>query len=164
SDHTLDINIRRCNYNKFNFSEIEDYVRELAGSRDYQYDAVRQVMVYLWGGGYGSIADLGKENYERKLQIQQRFVTEENFYRNMPLPDRLSGVVHMATGTGKSYVIFALAYLSLIMGLTKRVLILGPASTIIEQGLREKFRDLMSKKTFNENLPQKYSGIRKGAF
>ena len=32
SDHTLDINIRRCNYNKFNFSEIEDYVRELVGS------------------------------------------------------------------------------------------------------------------------------------
>ena len=29
SDHTLDIKIRKCNYNKFNFSEIEDYVREL---------------------------------------------------------------------------------------------------------------------------------------
>jgi len=36
SDHTLDINIRRCNYNKFNFSDIEDYVSELVGSRDYQ--------------------------------------------------------------------------------------------------------------------------------
>ncbi|MBW2320686.1 MAG: hypothetical protein JRF31_07535 [Deltaproteobacteria bacterium] len=29
SDHTLGINIRRCNYNKFNFSDIEDYVSEL---------------------------------------------------------------------------------------------------------------------------------------
>ncbi len=61
SDHTLDINIRKCDYNKFNFSEIEDYVRELVGSRDYQYDAIKQVMIYLWGGGYRSITDLGKE-------------------------------------------------------------------------------------------------------
>ncbi len=35
SDHTLDINIRRCNYNKFSFSDIEelidnsDYIRVL---------------------------------------------------------------------------------------------------------------------------------------
>jgi len=158
SDHTLDINIRKCNYNKFNFSEIEDYVRELVGSRDYQYDAIKQVMIYLWGGGYMSITDIGKESYEQKLQIQQRFGTETNFFHNMPLPDRLSGVVHMATGTGKSYVIFAIAYLSLVMNLTKRVLVLGPASTIIEQGLREKFRDLMNRKEFNDKLPAKYRG------
>jgi type III restriction enzyme len=158
SDHTLDINIRKCNYNKFNFSDIEDYVRELVGSRDYQFDAIKQIMIYLWGGGYNSITDLGNENYQKKLQIQQRFGTETNFYQNLPLPDRLSGVVHMATGTGKSYVIFAIAYLSLVMGLIKRVLVLGPASTIIEQGLREKFRDLMNRKEFSDKLPTKYRG------
>jgi len=98
SDHTLGINIRKCNYNRFNFSEVEEYVRELAG------------------------------------------------------------VVHMATGTGKSYVIFAIAWLSLVMGLTKRVLVLGPSSTIIEQGLREKFKDLMSRKYLNDKLPAKYRG------
>ncbi len=43
SDHTLDINIRRCNYNKFNFSDIEDYVRGMVGSRDYQYDTIKQM-------------------------------------------------------------------------------------------------------------------------
>jgi len=158
SDHTLDINIRRCNYSKFSFSEIEEYTRELTGSRDYEYEAVKQIMIYLWGGGYTNVTDLAKENYQKKLQIQQRFGTEDNFYRNLPLPDRLSGVVHMATGTGKSYVIFAIAYLSLVMGLTKRVLVLGPASTIIEQGLREKFRDLMNRKVYNDKLPQKYRG------
>jgi len=158
SDHTLDINIRKCNYNKFSFSDIEDYVSELVGSRDYQYDAIKQIMIYLWGGSYKSIAELGRENYKQKLQIQQRFGTEENFLRQLPLPDRLSGVVHMATGTGKSYVIFAIAWLSLIMGLTKRVLVLGPASTIIEQGLREKFKELINKREFNNKLPQRYRG------
>jgi hypothetical protein len=77
---------------------------------DYQYDAIKQIMIYLWGGSYKSITELGKENYKQKLQIQQRFGTEENFLHQLPLPDRLSGVVHMATGTGKSYVIFAIAY------------------------------------------------------
>jgi len=158
SDHTLDINIRRCNYNKFSFSDIEDYVRELVGSRDYEYDAIKQIMIYLWGGSYKSISELGRENYKQKLQIQQRFGTEENFLRQLPLPERLSGVVHMATGTGKSYVIFATAWLSLVMGLAKRVLVLGPASTIIEQGLREKFKDLMSRKAFSDKLPAKYRG------
>jgi len=161
SDHTLDINIRKCNYNKFSFSEIEEYVSELVGSRDYQYDAIKQVMIYLWGGAYKSITDLGKENFnnvKERPQIQQRFGTEENFLRQLPLPDRLSGVVHMATGTGKSYLIFAIAYLSLVMGFTKRVLVLGPASTIIEQGLRDKFKDLMSRKAFSDKLPAKYRG------
>ena len=46
SDHTLHINVRKCNYNKFNISDIEYYVYELVGSRDYQYDAVKQVMIY----------------------------------------------------------------------------------------------------------------------
>ena len=27
SDHTLDINIRWCSYNKFNFSDIEEYAK-----------------------------------------------------------------------------------------------------------------------------------------
>jgi len=44
------------------------------------------------------------------------------------------------------------------MGLIKRVLVLGPASTIIEQGLREKFRDLMNRKEFSDKLPTKYRG------
>jgi type I site-specific restriction endonuclease len=46
----------------------------------------------------------------------------------------------MATGTGKSFVIFAVAYLSVMMGLTKRVLVLGPSSTIIEEGLRDNLK------------------------
>ena len=115
-------------------------------------------MIYLWGRGYKSVSDLARENFSKKAQIQHRFGTEENFLYQLPLPDRLSGVVHMATGTGKSYVIFAIAYLSIVMGLTKRVLVLGPTSTIIEQGLREKFRALMQRSELNSKLPQKYRG------
>jgi len=162
SKHTLDINIRKCNYDKFDFSEVEDFVRELTGSREYQYKAIKEVMIYLWGGGYKDISQLGKENFENKEAIQQRFQSEEIFLKQLPLPDRLSGVVHLATGTGKSYVMFALAYLSIILGKVKRVLVLGPSSTVIERGLRGKFREHLYGETsqrLKQKLPSQYRNI-----
>jgi type III restriction enzyme len=162
SHHTLDINTRKCNYEKFDFSEVEDFVRELAGGRDYQFEAIKEVLIYLWGGGYSDIKQLAKENYKKKESIQYRFQTEENFLRRLPLPDRLSGVVHMATGTGKSYVIFAIAYLSLVMGKVNRVLVLGPSSTVIESGLNAKFKEhLFGKRAqqLQEKLPFKYRNM-----
>lgn len=159
SEYSLDINLRKCNYNKFNFKEIEDFVSEIAGSRKYQFEAIKDIMTYLWGGGYNNVKELVRENYQTKPQLKQRFATEELFLHHLPLPDRLSGVVHMATGTGKSYVIFAVAYLSVVMGFVKRVLVLGPSSTIIEEGLRKKFRELMGEANIISKLPLKYQNV-----
>lgn len=143
SEHTLDINMRKCDVTRFDFSEVEEYVRALTGDREYQYDAVKRILIYLWGGTYKSVTDLARENYRKKSAIQQRFHSEEHFLRLLPLPDRLSGVCHLATGTGKSYVMFAVAYLSILLGKVRRVMILGPSSTVIESGLREKFNEYL---------------------
>ena len=162
SNHTLDINIRRCNYSQFDFSEVEEFVRELVGSREYQFQAIKELMIYLWGGSYKNINELAKENFAKKEDIQNRFKTEENMLRNLPLPNRLSGVVHLATGTGKSYIMFALAYLSIVIGKTKRVLVLGPSSTVIERGLWGKFREHLYGPTgqrLQAKLPAKYQNI-----
>jgi type III restriction enzyme len=143
SEHTLDINLRKCDVTRFDFSEVEDYVRALTGDRDYQFDAVKEILVYLWGGIYDTVTDLARENYRKKEAIRQRFHSEDHFLRLLPLPDRLSGVCHLATGTGKSYVMFAVAHLSILLGKVRRVLVLGPSSTVIEAGLREKFNDCL---------------------
>lgn len=156
SEHTMNVNIRKCSYDKFRFSDIEDYVREITEGREYQFQAIKQTMIYLWGGGYKDVSELASENFNKKSHIRERFGTEEILLGGLPLADRLSGVVHMATGTGKSWVIFAVGYLSLVMGLTKRVLVLGPPSTIIEQGLREKFREFIDNKEWNNKLPKEY--------
>ncbi len=119
-------------------------------------------MIYLWGGCYKDITQLAKDNYAKKEEIQRRFQSEENFLRRLPLPNRLSGVVHMATGTGKSYVMFAIAYLSIVMGKTKRVLVLGPSSTVIEAGLTGKFKEYLYGQKgleLQEKLPLKYRNI-----
>jgi type III restriction enzyme len=143
SEHTLDINMRKCDVTRFDFSEVEEYVRALTGDREYQYDAIKRILIYLWGGMYKSITDLARENYQKKSAIQQRFHSEEHFLRLLPLPDRLSGVCHLATGTGKSYVMFAVAYLSILLGKVRRVMVVGPSSTVIESGLREKFNEYL---------------------
>ena len=35
SEHTLDINVRRCDVGLFDFSEVEDYVRAMTADREY---------------------------------------------------------------------------------------------------------------------------------
>jgi len=157
SEYSLKINTRKCNYNEFRFSDIEEYVEAIAGSRQYEYDAIKEVMIYLWGGGYNSIEELAKENFNRG-HINKRFTSEEIYLNHLPLRDRLSGVVHMATGTGKSFVIWAVAYLSIVMGLTKRVLVLAPSQTVIRDGLRDKFEKLLRDQKLNNLLPKEYQG------
>ncbi len=142
SEHTLDVNVRRCDVELLDFAEFEDYVEALTGDREYQFDAIKRLLIYLWGGDYKTVVDLARENF-KKPAIQQRFQSEEVFLRMLPLPNRLSGVCHMATGTGKSYVMFAIAHLSILLGKVKRVMILGPPSTVIESGLREKFKEYL---------------------
>jgi type III restriction enzyme len=159
SEHTLDINPRKYSVDKLDITEIEDYVRDLAGSRDYEYEAIINILKYLWGGSYESVVKLAEENWETKEAIQQRFQSKEHFINTMPLPDKLSGVCHMATGTGKSYVIFAIAYLSILLEKVNRVLILTPSSTIIKKGLREKIHEHMFGERgleLKQKLPARY--------
>jgi type III restriction enzyme len=156
SQNKLTVNFKKCT--DLDWSLVEDFVRALTGDRDYQYQAIKTVMMYLWGGAYNTVQDLARESWSKSPAIQSRFVTIENFCHQLPLSDRLSGTVYMATGTGKSYVMYAVAYLSIVLGLTSRVLVLGPQSTIIEKGLNEKFRDLMQKQDLIDLLPPRYRG------
>jgi type III restriction enzyme len=105
---------------------------------------------------YNNVNELARENFRKKDSIQRRFLSEDNFLRHLPLPGKLSGVIHLATGTGKSYLIFAIAYLSVVMKKIKRVLVLGPSSTVIEAGLRDKFKRLMEDPKLHSKLPPKY--------
>jgi len=160
--YTLEVNLRKVNYDKFDFREIEEFVRPLTGGRQYQYDAIRTIMTYLWGGSYKDITALAKENFKENGYLRDKYGDEKIFLSHLPLADRRSGVVHMATGTGKSYVIFAVAYLSIVMGYVKRVLVLGPSSTIIEKGLTDKFNQYKQDYNLLDTLPSQYKNIPVG--
>lgn len=71
----------------------------------------------------------------------------------MQLPDQLACSIDMATGTGKSYVLYGLAAILLAEGIVDRVLVLCPSNTI-EAGLLGKFRDLAGNADLRDVLPE----------
>ena len=72
--------------------------------------------------------------------------------RMLEFPDQLGCSVDHATGTGKSFVIYAIARIALAAGKVDRVLVLCPSNTI-ESGLLMKFRDLAKQADLTDLLP-----------
>lgn len=93
---------------------------------------------------YSDITDLARKNFDNNEVIRARFNNSfEGLKNDLDLPDKLSATIDLATGTGKSYVMVALALIMLASKKVKRVLILVPSLTI-ESELTNKFREILS--------------------
>jgi type III restriction enzyme len=75
----------------------------------------------------------------------------------LPFPDKLACTIDLATGTGKSYALYAVARIMLNEGLIDRVLVLCPSLTI-EAGLAEKFQTLTADGDLTDLLPIRPGG------
>lgn len=133
-------------------SKYEAFIDELCGLREYQKEAIRTVMRYLAGGKYATLRELAKENFDNNDEIQRRYGSWSVMEHHLQLPDQLACSIDMATGTGKSYVLYGLAAIMLAEGIVDRILVLCPSNTI-ETGLLTKFRDLASNSNLNDLLP-----------
>jgi type III restriction enzyme len=108
----------------------------------FQRAAVRETLRFLVSEKYPNLERLARENWNAREAIQQRYEGGAAAYLGtMLLKDRKSVSLDLATGTGKSYVMYALAAIALAEGLVDRVLVLCPSLTI-EEGLLEKFTAL----------------------
>lgn len=126
---------------RFDISKYEAFLDALCGTREFQKEAIRTVLRYLLGGRYKNLRDLAKENYDNNPILKELYPTFSDFERHLQLPNKLSCTIDLATGTGKSYVLYGIARIMLAEGAVDRVLVLAP-STTIEKGLTEKFRQL----------------------
>lgn len=133
-------------------NRYEPFLDELCGDREYQKESIKTTLRYVLGGEYTNLRALAKENWDNNDVLHERYGTWENFERHLQLPDKLSATIDLATGTGKSYVIFGIAVILLAEGAVDRVLVLCP-STTIEQGLQSKFKELIIKKGLSDLLP-----------
>lgn len=134
-------------------SRYEAFLDEICGTREYQKDTIRTTLRYLLGDRYDNLRKLARENFESNDEIQQRYGSWAGMERHLQLPDQLSCSIDLATGTGKSYVLYGLAAILLAEGKVDRVLVLCPSNTI-EAGLLEKFRDLASNPDLRDVLPK----------
>ena len=146
---------------KLNLDEWESFLYILCGDREYQKEAIRNAIIYLASGRYKKIEDLVEENYQKNQELKNRYSTLEEYKKHLQLPNKLSANIDLATGTGKSYVIYGIAQIMLGLGLVDKVLVLAPSLTI-ESGLTEKFESLSGNSRLKKAIPEstKYKNPR----
>jgi len=137
---------------RFDYTKYEDFLNALHGPREYSKEAVRVVCRYLMGGAYRDQADLAEQNWRANHVLREKYPTFARFKAALPFPDRLACSVDLATGTGKSFVMYAIAQIMLAEGAVDRVLVLCPSNTI-EAGLLDKFRLLAADRGLRVWLP-----------
>jgi type III restriction enzyme len=109
----------------------------------FQRDAVRETLRFLVSAKYPDLDRLARQNWNSREAIRQRHESLDAYLAKMPLRNKKSVSLDLATGTGKSFVMYALAAIALAEGLAERVLVLCPSLTI-EEGLLDKFVTLAS--------------------
>ncbi len=129
------------------------FLDALCGTREYQKEAIKSAVIYLASSEYTDIQDLVSKNHYKNPQLRERYPELEDYHRKIQLPSKLSATIDLATGTGKSYVMYGIAQILLGIGLVKRVLVLCP-STTIEKELNKKFLNLVADPILKETIPQ----------
>jgi type III restriction enzyme len=138
---------------KWNESKYEAFLDELSGDREYQKEAIRTALRFLLGGEYKNLRALARQNFDENATLASRYGTVIGFEKHLQLPEKLAASLDLATGTGKSYVMYGIAAIMLAEGAVDRVLVLCP-STTIEFGLLDKFRDLAGQTDLRDLLPE----------
>jgi len=137
---------------KWDESKYEAFLDELCGDREYQKEAIHTTLRYLLGGESSNLRDLAQANFDTNDVLEERYGSWQGMERHLQLPEQLSCSLDLATGVGKSYVIYGLAAILLAEGTVDRVLVLCP-STTIEDGLLDKFRQLASDVDLRDLIP-----------
>lgn len=114
--------------------------------------AAREALSYLLNGKYENLETLAAENFSSNERLQEKYLNLSSFKNKLQLGDKKVCTLDLATGTGKSFLIYAIAQVALSLKLVEKVLVLCP-STTIEDGLRDKFTAFAGNAELLETLP-----------
>lgn len=137
---------------KWDEDRYEPFLDVLCGHREYQKKAIKTVLSYWLGGRYTDLRQLSRENFDSSEDLRHRWGSWQSMLPHLQLPDQLACSLDLATGTGKSFVLYGIAAILLAEGVIDRVLVLCPSNTI-EAGLLEKFKELASNMDLRDVLP-----------
>lgn len=153
-DLVLKVNHKNYDPLKYSLDEWERFLDVLCTNRDYQKEAIKTAIHYLISTKYNIVEDIVKENYKINNQLQLRYKTEKEYLSKIQLPHKLSACIDLATGTGKSFVMYGIAQIALGLGIVDKVLVLGPPSLTIERELTIKFNELSGNVNLKNSLPE----------
>ena len=139
---------------KLTLQDWDRYLDVLVNSRQYQKEAIIDTVIFLASDLYKNTTDLVKKNWNNNenVELKNRYSNLDDYLHHLQIPNKLSVSIDLATGTGKSYVIYGIAQIALGLGLVDKVLVLCPSLTI-ESGLKEKFEKLSGDNKIKETLP-----------
>ncbi|MDR1448341.1 MAG: DEAD/DEAH box helicase family protein [Candidatus Ancillula sp.] len=119
-------------------------VDAICGNREYQKDAIFTALRFMCSGQYENLEQLARQNFDNNEKLREYYSTNFNHFKKaLHFPAKLSASLDLATGTGKSYVLYALAVIMLASKRVDQVLVVVPSVTI-EIELTNKFKDLAS--------------------
>ncbi len=140
--------------NGLDISKYEDFIFELCGDRwEFQKEAIRTVIKYYLSTVYANSKQLFEENYKHN-KVMNSFGEDSIFLQNLPFSNKLSCTVDLATGTGKTWVMYGVSRILLAEGLVDQVLVLCPGRTIKDE-LLKKFNNFNRNVTLTDALPKK---------
>lgn len=141
----------------FDLGAYDDFLDHLAGTREYQREAIKTVLRLFCGGRYENTEQLARENYDASADLRRLYPSADALVDRLPFADKLACTIDLATGTGKSYALYAVARIMLNEGILDRVLVLCPSLTI-EAGLMDKFQALTADNDLADLLPIRPEG------
>ena len=115
----------------------------------FQRDAMRRTLLFLASENYTDTSVLATEHYNTSAKLRGHFASQADYLRQFKLVDRKAVSLDLATGAGKSFVLYGIARAALAMGLVEKVLVLCPSLTI-EEGLKDKFRQLSARQDLKQ--------------
>lgn len=155
SDLVLDVS-KNVNPAVWDEGFFQNFFELLFGKRNYQKEAAEIALRFLNSGEYKDITALAKENFEKNEVIRTRWNNDfSTMQDDLELSDKLSATLDLATGTGKSYIMFAISLVMLATKKVSRVLVLVPSITI-ESELTQKFKDLLGNQQLLRTLGQNF--------
>ena len=138
---------------KYNLEVWDDFLNVLTEGRTYQKEAILSAIYYLIDDNISNLKALAYNNFINNQNLNNKYNNNfSEFESDLQLPYKKYATLDLATGTGKSYVLYGIAQILLGLGFIERVLILCP-STTIEYELTKKFRELTQNKILSDLIP-----------
>jgi type III restriction enzyme len=124
-------------------------------SEDYGFlrEAVKTCVMYLINPSFATQKDLALKNFRSRPVLQNNHNSESGYLSFFPFADKKACSLDLATGSGKSYLMFGIAIVMLCEEQVENVLVLCPSKTI-EGELFDKFKTLVSKGNLSDILQQ----------
>ncbi len=115
----------------------------------FQREAMRRTLLFMLDTAFADTSALAAAHFSASAKLQAQFGTLTDYLQRFNLADRKAVSLDLATGAGKSFVMYGIARVALAMGLVDKVLVLCPSLTI-EQGLKDKFNELAGRQDLKD--------------